>query len=63
MFVTIKILVLMKDRAEPFLSTDCANKLVTIWRKSAKPRAVKAVNQTSSGIFSQLSHFSVDNLV
>jgi hypothetical protein len=61
--ITLKILAVMKDRTEPFLSTDCANKLVTGWRKSAKTVRVKAVNRTSSGFFSQLSHFSVDNLV
>jgi hypothetical protein len=53
----------MKDRAAPFLSTDCVNKLDTNRLKIPFSPAVKAVNRNSSGGFPQLSHFSVDNPV
>ena len=61
--VTQEIFLLMKDRTASVLSTDCANKLVTICVKIGFSSHVKAVNGTSSRGYSQLSHFSVDNMV
>jgi len=62
-FVTSEIVVLMKDRTASVLSTDCANKLVTICLKFRFSSHVKAVNWNSSQGYAQLSHFSVDNMV
>ena len=63
MAVTGLILALMKDRTESVLSTDCANNLNTFCAKIRFCSHVKAVNGNSSEGFSQLSHFSVDNMV
>ena len=63
MIVTIAILVLMKDRTTSFLSTDYANKLGTFCAEIRFSSHVKAVNRNSSDTFTQLSHFSVDNMV
>ena len=60
--ITSKILLLMKDRTASVLSTVCANKLGTICVKIRFSSHVKAVNGNSSGRYSQLSHFSVDNM-
>lgn len=61
--ITWRILWLMKDRTASVLSTDCANKLDTFCVKIRFSSHVKAVNETSSQGFSQLSHLSVDNMV
>ncbi|AFJ45922.1 hypothetical protein EBL_c07990 [Shimwellia blattae DSM 4481 = NBRC 105725] len=61
--VTARIVALLKDQTAPFLSTDCASKLITKPSKNRLSSLVKAVNRTSSCQFSQLSHFSVDKLV
>ena len=61
--ITSGIVVLMKDRTASVLSTDCANKLVTICLKIRFSSHVKAVNGNSSQGYAQLSHFSVDNMV
>ncbi|TCC12594.1 hypothetical protein E0L21_08090 [Kosakonia quasisacchari] len=61
--ITLRILALMKDRTESNLSTDYANKLGTFCAEFRFSSHVKAVNRNSSGTFSQLSHFSVDNMV
>ncbi|NTZ45997.1 hypothetical protein FCM30_09555 [Lelliottia aquatilis] len=63
MIITQEILTLMKDRAASVLSTDCANNLDTNCVKIRFSPRVKAVNRNSSGGYSQLSHFSVDNMV
>ena len=63
MIITREIVVLMKDRTESVLSTDCANKLDTNCVKIRFSSHVKAVNWNSSRGYSQLSHFSVDNMV
>jgi len=63
MIVTPTILVMMKDRPETYLSTDNASFLASYWVKFRLSVFVKAVDRTSSGKFSQLSHFSVDNMV
>jgi len=61
--ITLRILALMKDRTEPFLSTDYANKLGVFCAEIRFSSHVKAVNGNSSEGFHQLSHFSVDNMV
>ena len=61
--VTPWIASLMKDRTASVLSTECANKLVTICVNIRFSSHVKAVNGNSSRGYSQLSHFSVDNMV
>ncbi|AST70707.1 hypothetical protein BFG07_19860 [Kosakonia cowanii] len=61
--ITLRILALMKDRAEPNLSTDYATKLGTFCAKIRFCSRVKAVNGNSSRGYSHLSHFSVDNRV
>ncbi|AZI86288.1 hypothetical protein EH164_04015 [Kosakonia sp. CCTCC M2018092] len=63
MIVTLRILALMKDRAEPNLSTDYATNLGTFCAKIRFCSRVKAVNGNSSRGYSHLSHFSVDNRV
>ncbi|AMO47356.1 Hypothetical protein AKI40_0933 [Enterobacter sp. FY-07] len=44
MIITLRILSLMKDRTEPFLSTDYANKLGTFCAEIRFSSHVKAVN-------------------
>ncbi|ECG8589321.1 hypothetical protein FNI11_06040 [Salmonella enterica subsp. salamae] len=61
--ITTKILVLMKDQPASILSTDCATNLRTICPNFRFSSHVKAVNGNSSGGFTQLSQFSVDNMV
>jgi len=61
--ITYRYTSLMKDHTTLFLSTVCANKLVKKRRSTGFYWRVKAVNETSSPSFYQLSHFSVDNMV